>query len=337
MLLLWVVPAVALAAAAAVHLSQRHWVSTDNAYVKSRKVVVSAQVEANVVAVAVRENEHVVTGQLLATLDDSALRIAVERAEAALATRMADVRTIVAESAEKRTELDAARRDLVFAERELARYRELANRRLVADARVEDAARAAEQARGRVAVLERDVSRVSSRLAGAETGSEDRHPEVRAATAALADARLALERSRIVAPQSGVVSRLPSVGDHLKAGSPALALVSDEAPWIEANFKETDLAAMRVGQRVEIELDAYSGVTWKGRVESIAQATGAEFAILPPQNATGNWVKVVQRLPVRIEVDPDPGAPVMRAGMSAYVRVDTRSGASPDGPAQARR
>jgi membrane fusion protein (multidrug efflux system) len=122
---------------------------------------------------------------------------------------------------------------------------------------------------------------------------------------------------------AGVVGRMPRVGDYAKTGVPLVNLVSDRDIWIEANFKETALAHMRPGQQVKISVDAYPDYTWTGRVQSLSQATGAETSILPAQNATGNWVKVVQRLPVRVAVAPQPGAPPLRAGMSTSVEVDT--------------
>jgi membrane fusion protein (multidrug efflux system) len=127
----------------------------------------------------------------------------------------------------------------------------------------------------------------------------------------------------VIAPRSGIASRVPQVGDHVTAGRPVLAIVDPTDLWIEANFKETDLEYVRAGQTVEVDLDTYSHRVWQGKVESISQATGAEFAVLPPQNASGNWVKVVQRVMVRVRIERRADDPPLRAGMSATVKIDT--------------
>jgi membrane fusion protein (multidrug efflux system) len=146
---------------------------------------------------------------------------------------------------------------------------------------------------------------------------------VRAAIADLDRARVDLGHTRIVAPQAGVVSHLPKVGARVDLGRPAFAIVTDHAVYVEANFKETDLEHVRPGQPVHVVVDTYPHFEWQGRVESISQATGAEFSLLPPQNASGNWVKVVQRIPVRVALVPGPDDPPLRDGMSADVRIDT--------------
>jgi membrane fusion protein (multidrug efflux system) len=147
---------------------------------------------------------------------------------------------------------------------------------------------------------------------------------VRAKIAAVDQARLDLEHTTLRAPSSGTIVTVPLVrGEQITASKPLFAMVTDKAPWIDANFKETDLTYVRAGQSATIELDTYPGVSWKAKVKSISPATGAEFAILPPQNASGNWVKVVQRLPVRLQLEPREGMPPLRAGMTAHVTIDT--------------
>jgi len=145
--------------------------------------------------------------------------------------------------------------------------------------------------------------------------------------AAQADSDLAqinLEHTRITAPFDGFVSHLPKRGQRIEVGSPVLSLVSGSGAWIEANFKETEVGDLYVGQPAEVTIDAYPGLRWQGHVESLSPASGAEYSVLPPQNATGNWIKVVQRIPVRIRLLPHDAGPVLRAGMSAVVKIDTR-------------
>ena len=139
----------------------------------------------------------------------------------------------------------------------------------------------------------------------------------------LAQAEVDLAYSTVRAPRAGIVSHLPQVGDRVEAGQAAFAIVTEGGVYVEANFKETDLEWLRAGQSSTIEVDTYPGHRWTGKVDSIAQATGSEFSLLPPQNASGNWVKVVQRVPVRISIDAQAGDPPLRSGASAYVKVDT--------------
>jgi membrane fusion protein (multidrug efflux system) len=324
-LLLWVVPAVLMGFAGAFWFVTRGYASTDNAYVKADKTTVAAEVDGTVRSVPVKENTHVEAGDLLVQIDDEQLRYAVESAKAHVNAVKAQIASLKAQYAEKGTELAVARRSAEFSRREQTRQQELAAKHLVALSKLDDAAQATQVAEGQVQVTQRDLAAIAARLAGDPNRSVDSHPDVQAALAELQRAELDLRRVRIVAPRAGIVSHLPQVGDHLTAGGPALAIVSDRGMWIEANFKETDLAHVRKGQPVQIEIDTYGRRKWAGRVESIAQATGAEFAILPPQNASGNWVKVVQRIPVRIAVLTEPGDPPLRSGMSATVRVDTKS------------
>src|SRR5262245_27176307 len=324
-LLLWVVPAILIAAAGGFWFLTRGYASTDNHHVKADKTTVAAEVDGTVRSVPVRENTHVEAGDLLVQLDDEQLRYAVESAKAHVNAVKAQISSLKAQYAEKNTELAVVRRSAEFSRREQTRQQELAAKHLVALSKLDDAGQASQVAEGEVQVTQRDLAAIAARLGGDPNRSVDSHPGVQAALAELQHAELDLRRARIVAPRAGIVSHLPQVGDHLTAGGPALAIVSDQGMWIEANFKETDLAHVRKGQPVRIEIDTYGRRKWSGRVESIAQATGAEFAILPPQNASGNWVKVVQRIPVRIAVLTEPGDPPLRAGMSATVRIDTKS------------
>jgi membrane fusion protein (multidrug efflux system) len=162
-----------------------------------------------------------------------------------------------------------------------------------------------------------------ARLGGRADRPVDDYPPVKAAAEDLERARVDLGHAHLYAPQAGIISHLPKIGSRLDAGRPAFAIVSDHAVWIEANFKETDLEWVRAGQKVEIDIDTYPGHRWQGHVESISQATGAAFSLLPAQNASGNWVKVVQRIPVRIALQPGKDDPPLRDGMSATVQIDT--------------
>jgi membrane fusion protein (multidrug efflux system) len=323
-ILLWGVPALMLAVAGGFWLYSRGYATTDNAYVKADKTIVAAEVDGTVRSVPVKENMHVAAGDVLVQLDDEPLRYAVQSAKAHVDAVKAQIASLKAQYTEKAAALAIAQRSAEFARREQTREQELAAKHLVAMSKLDDAEQAAQLAIGQVQVTQHDLAAIGASLGGDPRRSVESHPDVEAAVADLQRAELNLRRAKILAPRDGIVSHLPQVGDHLTVGNPALAIVSDEGMWIEANFKETDLAHVRKGQPVQIEIDTYGRRKWSGRVQSIAQATGAEFAILPAQNASGNWVKVVQRIPVRIAVTTAPGDPPLRAGMSATVRVDTR-------------
>lgn len=322
-LLLWVVPALVVGAVLFLYGSGGRYVSTDNAYVQQDRIDVSPQVSGDVRQVFVTENQRVRAGDPLLALDDSVPRAAIHLAEARLDAARADVETLKAGYREKQGELVLAERTAEYSVRELRRQQELAARKLVAAAAVDSAHRTADLAVGAIEVLKLQLGQARARLGGSDEAPTDRHPSVVAAAAELERARIDLEHTVIRAPQAGIVSHLPKVGDRVLAGSSALAIVADQTLWVEANFKETDLADVRPGQPVVVQVDTYGGRKWQGQVESIAQATGAEFALLPPQNASGNWVKVVQRIPIRIALKIPEDAPPLRNGMSADVEIDT--------------
>jgi membrane fusion protein (multidrug efflux system) len=322
-LFLWGVPLLLVVAGVYWYGSGGRYVSTDNAYLKQDRVDVAPQISGNVGEVRVAENGHVEPGQVVLVLEDTLLRVAVEHAEAAVASARVDVAALQADYREKLGELALARDTSQYALREYERQRQLAASKLVPLTALDNAHHASTVAVGQIAVLELQVSQAKAKLGGAGDAPIDAHPQVRAALAGLEKARVDLGHTVITAPRTGVISHLPKVGDHVEAGQPAFAIVADGKLWVEANFQETDLEWLRPGQPARVKIDTYPGHQWQGRVESIAQATGAEFALLPAQNASGNWVKVVQRVPVRIAIDVVPGDPPLRSGMSADVSVDT--------------
>ena len=206
---------------------------------------------------------------------------------------------------------------------ELARQQELAARKLVPVSTLENATRSRDIAVGSIGILELQLEQANAKLGGSVELPIDQHPTVRRAAAALEKSHVDLEHSIVRAPRAGIVSHLPQVGDRVEAGRPAFAIVTDGGVYVEANFKETDLEWVRPGERATVEIDTYPGREWNGKVASIAQATGSEFAVLPPQNASGNWVKVVQRVPVRISIEVKADDPPLRSGASANVSIDT--------------
>jgi membrane fusion protein (multidrug efflux system) len=322
-MLLWGVPLVVVAVTVYLYGSAGRYVETDNAYLQQDRVDVAAQVSGTVTAVRAIENERVSPGKPVVYIDDAALRIAVTAAEARVASARTEVAALKAAYREKLGELSVARTTTEIAARDFGRQQQMAARKLISASALDTAARSMEIATGATHVIELQLAQVAARLPGSPDAPTDNFPSVRSALADLDRARLDLGHAQILAPQAGIVSHLPKVGARIDVGRPAFALVTDQRLWIDANFKETDLEWVRPGQDVAVSIDTYANHSWHGRVESISQATGSEFSLLPAQNASGNWVKVVQRIPVRIALSRGPDDPPLRDGMSATVRIDT--------------
>ena len=295
--------------------------STDDAYVEASRTPISANVSARVLELDVKDNQQVHKGDVLFRLDDRDFKVAVSQAEAALAAARLNVKTQRATSGQEEASVRVAQDALAYASREYARQTELVSGGVASQQQLDQARNAADEARSRLAVAQQQAA--AARTAAGEASPIDQHPAVMQAQAALDRAQLQLGYTVVRAPQDGVVAKVEQVqlGSYVTGAQPLFWLVSGR-PYIEANFKENQLAKMRAGQRADIEIDAYAGRKFTGRVASFSPGAGSTFSILPAQNATGNWVKVVQRVPVRIEFDRD--APQMAAaGLSAKVKVDT--------------
>jgi membrane fusion protein (multidrug efflux system) len=324
-LLLWGGPLLLTAAVLTLYLRGGRIVSSDNAYVHAGKLTVMAEVSGTVTAVAVGENERVKAGDLLFRLDDEPYRIAVAQATAQLGAVRLELATLRGTYRQKLAALDEAREQLTFATTELGRQEDLRERDVSTPAALDAAQHAVDAATRRVAVLQQEAATALATLGGDAAAPDERNPRFAAARAVLDKAERDLRNTAVTAPMSGTVTNVANlpIGRVLAAGQPAFALVSDDDVWIEANLKETEITYLKAGAPVEIEIDSYPHQQWHGRVAGIGPATGAEFALIPPQNASGNWVKTVQRIPVRVQVDAfDPERP-LRAGMSAEVKIDT--------------
>jgi membrane fusion protein (multidrug efflux system) len=321
--IMWSLPLVAVAVALFVWLSTGRFVSTDNAYVKGDRVYIATELSGPIVEVAVTENQSVSRGQLLFRLDDQPYRAALAKIDSEIEVQRAEISGLRAQWRTKREEIKAASSQLNFAQSEFERQSDLADKKFASVQKLEETRMALEVARQRIAAAQEDLQRIEAALAGDPKIKADDHPRVKQMLAARDEALLNLRRTTIEAPIDGVVSKVLVRGSYAVMGVPSIAVVADRDLWIEANFKETELTRVRVGQPVTIAVDTYPDMQCTGKVTSFSQSTGAEFAVLPPQNATGNWVKVVQRIPVRTSVICKDDDPPLRVGMSVTIEIDT--------------
>lgn len=318
-------PAVVLAGSLFAYMTGGRYVSTDNAYVHAGKLTVATDVSGIVAKVDVRESQKVEKGQVLFTLDQEPFRIALAGAEANLGTVRNQIVTQQATYRQKLAQIEQAKTDIGFYETAAQRQQDLLKRGVSAQATYDQAKRDLDTARERLLVAQHDAEAALAQLGGRADGPIEQNANYLAAQAQVDKARRDLKHTVVVAPMPGVVTNVDALlpGEYLPAAQPAFSLVSTQDVWVEANPKESDLANLKPGDKATVAIDAYPGREWKATVTSLAPATGAEFSVLPAQNATGNWVKVVQRVPIRLNVEMPEGAPPLRTGMSAYVEIDT--------------
>jgi len=321
--LLVALPLVVVLTSAFVYMKGGRYVETDNAYIQSDMTTINAEVSGAIKSISVKENEKVSEGQLLFSIDATSFKVAEAKAKAQLQQVRLDILEQKAAYEEKKAQIRQAENEYAFNQREEKRQANLLKQKFISDTQFDQAKQAAEVSELSVATLKKDLFRLKEALGGDPSAPLEDHPSYQAAQAALDQARIDLGHIEVRAPASGVVAKVPNSGEYASAGSTIMVLVSDEKQWIEANFTEKDLAHVQPGQKVEIEVDTYPGVTLMGRVESISPATGSTFSVIPAENATGNWVKIAQRLSVKILVDRDQSTPILRAGFSSNVTIDT--------------
>lgn len=301
-------------------------VSTDNAYIHVDKISVSSEVSGKIVEVLVKENQHVQAGDLLFRIDPEAFELQVAQADAAIAAAEVSRISAASASALSGADISAAQQNIAFARSNLARQEALMQKGFTTKAGLEAAQHQVTVAEEQLRLAEAKQSEAAAKLA---TGSEmpGVYPQLAAAATQRRAAQLNLRRTEVRAPVAGIIGQADrlQVGQDMITGLPALTLVADGSYYIEANFKETDLADMRIGQRAEVRVDAYPGLVLKGHVAAIGAGTGSEFSVLPAQNASGNWVKVTQRVPVRIALDQSSPRQLI-AGLSVKAKVFTDEG-----------
>lgn len=328
--LLVVVPLVAAVVGLDMYIELGKTISTENAYVKAHKVAVSADLDARVAEVRVRTHDRVLKGDVLFTLDRRPFEIELARLDAEANVVEQEIRGYRAAYRVESSQLEMATKDLNYFNREYDRQKSL-SAGVVSRVKVDESRHSVLMARQRVSAISEQMSQALSRLGGDPDMIVGAHPSYIRAVAMRDSAVLDLDRTVVRAPVAGVISRVDlQPGEYVENGRPVFSIVGDEQLWITANLKETELTHIQLGHEATVLADAYPSQLFKAQVDSIAPATGAEFSLLPPQNASGNWVKVVQRIPVRLLLEGDEVQKLLRVGMSVRVEIDT--GVEPEIP-----
>jgi membrane fusion protein, multidrug efflux system len=322
---------VAVVVAATLWLRSGRWVSADDAYVHAAKLMVTTDVSGIVASVDVREGQLVKAGDVLFQVDPRQYQIALDNAKAQLAQVALNVTALKQDYKRMLSDIEAQQSQVELDQANYDRYAVLVRTDTVSKANYDQARFVLAADKKRLESLKQQAQVQLARLSGNPDLPVEEHPQYRQAKAQVDEAQRQLDHATVRAPFDGIVTQVDALqpGTYLVAATAALTntgavgLVSTERVWVDANLKETDLTHVKPGDSAQISVDSYPGRVWQGSVESISPGAGSEFSILPPQNASGNWVKVVQRVPVRIRVDRKPGDPILRAGMSVVVDIDT--------------
>jgi len=338
MILLVVIPLVALLAGGVFYLMGGRYISTDNAYVGAQKVLITPDISGKITHVAIVEGQHVKPGDELFTLDPEPYRLALAQAKAKLEAARVDYDKLKTNLKSLTTLADLATKNVELKQRDVDRKRKLWNSQSGSQADVDTAGSnmLTAELQARFTAQQRDST--LNQLLGNPDLPLAEFPEYALAKAAVEDAQRNLDHTVLRAPISGTATQVDNIqlGRFVVAGTPVLSVIDDQDPWVDANPKETDITFLRVGQKATLEVDSFPDHTFHGKVVAVSPGTGAQFSILPPQNATGNWVKVVQRVPVRIAFDKDEDTRLLRSGMSVVVDIDTGHSRLPTFFAQAK-
>jgi membrane fusion protein (multidrug efflux system) len=319
-------PAVLAVIGIIVYLTGGRYVTTDDAYLQAARVEISCNVSGRVIEMDVRDNQRVQAGQVLFRIDPRPFQIAIQDAEARLAGARLQVQALEAAYRQRQADERAAQNTIQYRQDDFDRKRKLAADGITSRAQLDQAAHDLDVAREGLIAARQQTASALAELGGNVSAPIDSRPAVREAQAALDRAKLNSSYTVVRAPIGGVLAKVEQlqVGDYINAVTPLFALVSTQDMWVEANFKETDLAYMRPGQKATFTVDAFPGHRFTAHVRSTSPGTGASFSLLPPENSSGNWVKVVQRLPVRLAIDRGQTDLPLAAGMSVVAAVDTQ-------------
>lgn len=324
-LLLFVVPFLATVAGLSIYLAGGRYISTDNAYVGAQKVLITPDISGKISAVMVHEGELVEAGKPLFEIDPVPFRLAVAQAQARVAGTRTEFENLKTDLAATGRLIELAQQTVRLKQNDVERKSTLLNARTGSQVDVDTATANLVAARTQLEQLVQRRDSLRNRLLGDAALPIAQYPPYLQATAALEQAERDLAHTVVRAPIRGTATQVPGIqmGRYVAAGTPVFALMDDTRPWVDANPKETDVTYLQLGQPATVRVDAFPDATFRGTVSAVSPGTGAQFAILPPQNASGNWVKVVQRLPLRIAFDPGQDLSALRAGMSATVAIDT--------------
>ena len=324
MVLLVVIPLAAVLVGVYIYAESGRYVTTENAYIKSNVIAISSDVSGRVEWVGVDDSTLVRKSQILFRLDQRPFAIALDRSEAELDMVRTQIKHLRTDYHEAVAQVEEEEERVNFLTRQLARQKTLKDRKLASEQAYDVAAHDLSLAERRVRVLRQRVQRALQSLGGNPDMEVEKHARFQRARAERAQAAIALANTTIEAPVDGYVSNMKlQAGEYVEEGQAVFSIIEHGKVWVEANLKETQLTHVLEGQLASITVDAYPGVLWPATVAAIAPATGAEFSVLPPQNATGNWVKVVQRIPVLLDVEQPPEGNPLRAGMTVTVSIDT--------------
>ena len=299
--------------------------STDNAYVAARSLGVSTDVSGTIIDIPVHDNQHVEKGDVLFRLKSDSFRIALEGAQAQLGTVRNQVLTLQASYKQSLSLIAQAKADLPFYQATFGRQKDLLSNNFASKSAYDTAEHDVTATQQRIAVATSQAQSMLAQLGDDASQPVELNPFYLQAQSAVEEARRDLDDTVVRAPFSGTVTNVDAlqVGGYLKASQAGFSLISDTEVWVQASPKETELTYVRPGQAADVSVDTYPGIVWHGTVDSISPASGSSFSLLPAQNTTGNWVKVVQRIPMRVHVPYDPAKPPLRVGMSAVVDVET--------------
>ena len=325
-ILLCVLPLLAGAIALTVYLMGGRYISTDNAYVGAQKVLITPDVAGKINRIDVIEGQHVEPGDLLFEIDPVPFQLAVTQAESRLAMVRTDFDNLKTNLKSLTQLIQLARQTVELKESDVERKSKLLASHMGSALDADTAMVTLAAARTQVELLAQQEARIRNQLLGDANLPIEKYPAYQQAKAALDQAKRDLEHTVLHAPISGRATQVDSIqlGRYVTAGTPVFSVVDDQRPWVDANPKETDITYLQLGQKAWIHVDTFPGHVFHGTVIAVSAGTGAQFAILPPQNASGNWVKVVQRVPTRIAFDSGQNLSKLRSGMSATVDIDTR-------------
>ena len=319
------IPALAIIVGGGIYLMGGRYISTDNAYVGAQKVLITPDISGKVVNVAVKEGQQVKLGDVLLSLDAQPYQLALDQAKAKLALAKVDYEKLKTNLTALTSMSDLGKKSVELKQRDVDRKSKLFSTQAGSQSDLYTAVGALVTAQQLSQFTDQQRDTTLGQLLGDPNLPLEKFPEYAQAKAALDNAQRDLDHTILRAPIAGTATQVDNIqlGRFVTAGVPIFSVIDDQAPWVDANPKETDITYLRTGQKATLDVDSFPDHTFKGTVIAVSPGTGAQFSILPAQNATGNWVKVVQRVPVRIAFDKSEDVHLLRSGMSVNVEIDT--------------